>query len=72
MASSSTRLGSVLRDNWGGTAADIGDDMLRLVQRFLDNGQAVDDLTLVVVRIASPRVDSGSEISDGAHLVEVL
>jgi sigma-B regulation protein RsbU (phosphoserine phosphatase) len=66
------RLLAVLRDNWGGTAAEIRDEMLRRVQRFLDKGRAQDDLSLVVVRLASPRVDSSSEISDGAHLVEVL
>lgn len=66
------RLLAVLRGNWGRTAAEIRDEMLRRVRRFLDKGQAQDDLTLVVVRIASPRVDSRTEIPDGAHLVEVL
>lgn len=42
------------------------------VHRFLDKGQAPDDLTVVVVRIASPRVDRHSEIPDGADLIEVL
>jgi sigma-B regulation protein RsbU (phosphoserine phosphatase) len=66
------RLVAVLKNHWNGTAAEIRDEMLRRVQRFLDKGQAQDDLTLVVVRIACPRLDSHSEIPDGADLVEVL
>lgn len=46
--------------------------MLRQVHKFLDKGQPQDDLTLVVVRIASPRVDAHSEIPNGADLIEVL
>jgi hypothetical protein len=66
------RLLAVLRDNWGKPAAEIRDEMLKQVQRFLDKGQAQDDLTLVVVRIASRRVDCRSEIPDAAGRIEVL
>jgi phosphoserine phosphatase RsbU/P len=66
------RLLAVLRDNWDGTAAEIRDEMLRRVQRFLDKGQAQDDFTLVIVRIASPRIGRNSEISHDADLIAVL
>lgn len=46
--------------------------MLGRVHRFLDNGQAQDDVTLIVVRIASPRVDDHSQIPERAVLTEVL
>jgi sigma-B regulation protein RsbU (phosphoserine phosphatase) len=66
------RLLAVLRDNWGRTAAEIRDEMLRQVYKFLDKGQAQDDLTLVVVRIASLRIDRQAENPDGADLIAVL
>ena len=67
------RLLSVLKDNWGKPAAEIRDEMLGRVHRFLDNGQAQDDVTLVVVRIASPRVEDDSKSPERcAGLTEVL
>jgi len=66
------RLLEVLRDNWGRPAAEIRDEILRRVHRFLDKGQAQDDVILVVVRIASPRVDDHSQIPERAGLTEVL
>ncbi|MCL5745072.1 MAG: PP2C family protein-serine/threonine phosphatase [Acidobacteria bacterium] len=66
------RLLAVLRGNWGRTAAEIRDEMLGQVHKFLDKGQAQDDLTLVVVRVASPRVDGHSKMPERAGLMEVL
>ena len=65
------RLLAVLRDNWDRTAVEIRDEMLRRVHTFLDGGQAQDDLTLVVVRIASKNVEGNSEITEGADLIAV-
>lgn len=67
------RLLSVVKDNWGRPTAKIRDEMLGRVHRFLDNGQAQDDVTLVVVRIASPRVEDDSKSPERcAGLTEVL
>jgi len=66
------RLVSVLKENWGRPAAEIRDEMLGRVRGFLDKGLAQDDLTLVVVRIASPRVDDYFQIPERAGLMEVL
>jgi len=67
------RVLSVLKENWGRPTAEIRDEMLGRVQRFLDNGQAQDDVTLVVVRTASPRVEDDSKSPERcAGLTEVL
>lgn len=66
------RLLSALKENWGRPVAEIRDEMLGQVHRFLDKRQAQDDLTLVVVRIASPCVDDYSHIPERAGLMEVL
>ena len=66
------RLLAVLSDSWGRTAAEIRDEMLGQVHNFLNKGEEQDDLTLVVVRFVSPRVDRRTTIPDGADVVEVL
>jgi hypothetical protein len=66
------RLLAVLRDNLGRPAAESRDEILRRLHGFLDKGRAQDDVTLVVVRIASPRVDDDSQIPERAGLTEVL
>jgi hypothetical protein len=66
------RLLAVLKENRDRTAAEIRDGILERVRTFLDKGQPQDDLTLVVVRIATPRIGRNSEISAGADLMAVL
>jgi serine phosphatase RsbU (regulator of sigma subunit) len=66
------RLVAILRDHWGRPAAEIRNEVLRQVQKFLDKRQAQDDLTLLVVRFASLSIDSNSEVSDRADLIEVV
>ena len=62
----------VLKDSWGRPPAEILDEVLGGVRGFLDQGQAQDDPTRVVVRIASPRVDDYSRIPERAGVTEVL
>lgn len=66
------RLLGVLRGHWDRPAAAIRDEIVRQVREFLDKNQAQDDLTLVVVRIASPHVNDHAQIPERAGLMEVL
>jgi hypothetical protein len=66
------RLIAILRNHWGRPAAEILDEVLRQVRKFLDKGQAQDDLTLVVVRFASSRIPCKSDAPDAAEMIEVL
>jgi hypothetical protein len=66
------RVVAILRDHWGRPAAEIRNEVLRQVQSFVGEGQAQDDLTLVVVRFAASRIPCKSETPDGAEMIEVI
>lgn len=66
------RLLAVLKDKWDSPAAQIRDETIRRVHTFLEKRQPQDDLTLVIARIASPKVKGDSEIAGRADAIAVL
>jgi serine phosphatase RsbU (regulator of sigma subunit) len=51
------RLIDAIRDGWNDSAGGIRNSILNRVQSFMNDGQAVDDQTLLVVRFKDPAVE---------------